>query len=43
MKPNIGQSDVSFQFYVEFFKAYPELAKNDFYMSGERFAVYREL
>lgn len=28
----------NYQFYVEFFKLYPELASNDFYYSGESYA-----
>lgn len=33
-----SQALVNFNFYVEFFKAYPELAKNEFYFSGESYA-----
>eukprot|EP00037_Helgoeca_nana_P014868 m.139059 g.139059 ORF g.139059 m.139059 type:complete len:506 (-) comp22749_c0_seq2:1537-3054(-) len=33
-----SQSEVNYQFYVNFFEKYPELAKNDFYFSGESYA-----
>eukprot|EP00755_Sulcionema_specki_P007838 Sspe_Gene.39311::Locus_18961_Transcript_1_1_Confidence_1.000_Length_1578::g.39311::m.39311/K16296/SCPL-I; serine carboxypeptidase-like clade I len=33
-----SQSWANYNFYVNFFKAYPELAKNDFYMTGESYA-----
>jgi len=33
-----NQAIVSYEFYVRFFKAFPELASNDFFFSGESYA-----
>lgn len=33
-----GQAEANYAFYVQFFKEFPELAKNDFLITGESYA-----
>lgn len=35
---DFNQAAVSYEFYVRFFESYPELAKHEFFMSGESYA-----